>query len=538
MAEQLISVPNIGDAKGVEVIEVLVKPGDTVAKEQSLITLESDKASMEVPSPMTGVVRSLQIKTGDKVSEGSPILLLEVEELVTAKPAAIAEPAIQVKAPVSTPAAQPKAAETAPAASPTATVVKSERTVCVPSIGDAKGVEIIEVLVKAGDKLTKDQSLITLESDKASMEVPSPYAGVVLSLQVKLGDKVSEGTPILLMEAEESVAAPAPQATPVAPRPAAAAPTAAPPRQQAVPFVAAPSSGGGLPHASPSVRRFASELGADIAQINGTGPKGRILKEDVQAYIKARLQQPVGAPAVPAMPAIDFSKFGAVETRPLTRIQKLSATYLQRAWQTIPHVTHHDEADITELEEFRVSMKDEAAQKGVKITLLPFIMEAVVLTLKEFPQFNASLDGETLVLKNYYNIGMAVDTEEGLVVPVLRGADGKRVLELAAEAAALGERARQKQLKRQEIEGGSFTLSSLGGVGGRFFTPIINAPEVAILGLCRTHWGPVYEGGQFVPRLLLPMSLSYDHRVIDGAVAARFMNHLKNLLGDIRRILL
>ncbi|WP_173586082.1 2-oxo acid dehydrogenase subunit E2, partial [Methylogaea oryzae] len=273
-------------------------------------------------------------------------------------------------------------------------------------------------------------------------------------------------------------------------------------------------------------------------QITGTGPKGRILKEDVQAYIKARLQQPAGGIAVASMPSIDFSAFGPVELHQQTRIQKLSAAYLQRAWQTIPHVTHHDEADVTDLEAFRVSLKDEAAKKGVKLTLLPFVAEAVVAALKEFPQFNASLDGDNLVLKRYYNIGMAVDTEEGLVVPVLRDADKMRTLEIGAAMADLSERARKRQLKRQEIEGGSFTLSSLGGVGGRFFTPIINAPEVAILGLCRTQLTPVYRKGQLEPRLLLPLSLSYDHRVIDGAVAARFVNHVKASLADIRRLLL
>lgn len=440
----------------------------------------------------------------------------------------------------------------------------AEQIVRVPNVGDFKALEIIEVLVKPGDTLAVDQSIITLESDKASMEIPSPSAGVVKSLQVKKGDKVSEGAEILtlevtaagaVVEAQPEIAPPAPAvvetAKPQEVRSEAPAPGAHCPPYPAPcpsPYAASPvatqttNSCGVIPHASPAIRRFARELGADVAQISGSGPKGRILKEDVQAYIKARLQQAAAGPAsaVPALPAIDFSAFGPVETRALTRIQKLSASYLLRAWQTIPHVTHHDEADVTELEAFRASLKDEAAKKGVKLTLLPFVAEAVVATLKAFPQFNASLDGDNLVLKSYYHIGMAVDTEEGLVVPVLRDADRMRTFEIAAAMAELSERARKRQLKRTEIEGGSFTLSSLGGVGGRYFTPIINAPEVAILGLCRTYQAPVYQpgNGQFIPRLMLPLSLSYDHRVIDGAVAARFMNHLKVLLGDIRRLLL
>ncbi|TAN47860.1 MAG: branched-chain alpha-keto acid dehydrogenase subunit E2 [Methylococcaceae bacterium] len=438
----------------------------------------------------------------------------------------------------------------------------AEQIVRVPNVGDFKALEIIEVLVKPGDTLALDQSIITLESDKASMEIPSPLAGVVKSLQVKKGDKVSEGAEILTLElaaagaaveTPSEIAPPAPTvaetAKPQEVRSEAPAPGAHCPPYPAPcpsPYAASPLSAQTanscdvIPHASPAIRRFARELGADVAQISGSGPKGRILKEDVQAYIKARLQQAAAGPALPAMPSIDFSAFGPVETRALTRIQKLSASYLLRAWQTIPHVTHHDEADVTDLEAFRVSLKDESAKKGVKLTLLPFVAEAVVATLKAFPQFNASLDGDNLVLKSYYHIGMAVDTEEGLVVPVLRDADRMRTFEIAAAMADLSERARKRQLKRSEIEGGSFTLSSLGGVGGRYFTPIINAPEVAILGLCRTYQVPVYQPGtgQFSPRLMLPLSLSYDHRVIDGAVAARFMNHLKALLGDIRRLLL
>jgi pyruvate dehydrogenase E2 component (dihydrolipoamide acetyltransferase) len=424
----------------------------------------------------------------------------------------------------------------------------AEQLIKVPNVGDAKAVEVIEVLVKPGDMVSLDQSLITLESDKASMEIPSPAAGKVLSLQVKTGDKVNEGAPILTLEIGAEAAAepagPAPAAAQPAAVAAAPAPQAVAPAPAAVPAptpapAVSSTSGEGPSHASPAVRRFARELGADIGQIRGTGPKGRILKEDVQNYIKACLQQPAGSGlSLPPVPSIDFSAFGPVDTQPLSRIQKLSGQYLLRAWQSIPHVTHHDEADITELEAFRVSLKDDAAKRGVKLTLLPFIMQALVAALKAFPQFNASLDGDNLVLKRYYHIGMAVDTEDGLVVPVLRDADRLKTLELAAAAADLSERARNRRLKREEIEGGTCTISSLGGVGGRFFTPIINAPEVAILGLCRTQLTPVYRNGQLEQRLLLPLSLSYDHRVIDGAVAARFTNHLKASLGDIRRLLI
>lgn len=472
----------------------------------------------------------------------------------------------------------------------------AEQIVKVPNIGDSKPVEIVEVLVKPGDTVTVDQSLIALESDKASMEVPSPLAGVVKSLQIKKGDKVSEGSPILTLDVGAALAATDAPITPTesitmdVPVEPKSAPTES--IATAIPVTAAhgnvapearpspcrrgaPTAASNLAHASPVIRRFARELGADVAQIQGSGPKGRILKEDVQTYVKARLQQPVSVESRPhpgprlALSQGEFpsrgweaapTAFGPVKTQPLSRIQKLSATYLQQAWQTIPHVTHHDEADVTDLEAFRQSLKDHATKQGVKLTLLPFIVAAVVAALKEFPRFNASLDGDTLILKQYYHIGMAVDTEEGLVVPVLRDADTKRTLELATAIADLSERARNRRLKREEIEGGCFTLSSLGGVGGRFFTPIINAPEVAILGLCRSHWAPVYqsrathhpsrpagelrmglcggEDGQFVPRLLLPLSLSYDHRVIDGAAAARFMSHVKELLGDIRRLLL
>jgi pyruvate dehydrogenase E2 component (dihydrolipoamide acetyltransferase) len=442
-----------------------------------------------------------------------------------------------------------------------------ESVVVVPDIGDFKDVEIIEILVNPGDTIKADDSLISLESDKAAMEIPSTQGGTVKELKVKLGDKVSQGSPILTLivedaagegaaaneeppapapvaetkpEAESSAPKPEPIAVPPEPAPAAAAAPAPVP----MPSAPAESRAGVPPHASPSVRRFARELGADLTRITGSGTKGRILKEDVQIYVKARLQQPERAPATvlgfPEPVEIDFSQFGAIDRQPLSRINKLSAAALHRAWVTIPHVTQHDEADITDLEEFRVSLKKEAERRDVKLTPLPLIMKAVVAALKAFPKFNASLaaNGEELILKRYYHIGFAVDTPDGLVVPVLRDADQKSVFEIAAELGEMGVKARGRKLRNPDLQGGTFTISSLGGIGGTSFTPIVNAPEVAILGVSRAQTKPVYREGQFVPRLMLPLSLSYDHRVIDGAEAARFITHIVQMLADLRRILL
>jgi len=441
-----------------------------------------------------------------------------------------------------------------------------EAVVSVPDIGDYKNVEIIEVLVKTGDAVKADDSLIALESDKAAMEVPSPFGGTVKEVKVQLGDRVSQGSPILTLVVEEggtptAASEPAPAAaTPPEPAPTPeppAAATAPPPAPAATPQPAqvgaavappapatTPPGEGAPPHASPSVRKFARELGADLAQIRGTGVKGRILKEDVQNFIKQRLQQPERTAAsgflLPEPVEIDFSQFGPVDRKPMSRIKKLSAANLHRAWVGIPHVTHQDEADITDLEAFRVSLKQEAERREVKLTLLPFIMKAVIATLKAFPNFNASLaaNGEELILKQYYHLGFAVDTPDGLVVPVLRDADRKSVYEIAAELAELGVRARNRKLRNTDLQGGTFTISSLGGIGGTSFTPIVNAPEVSILGVCKSQIKPVYQSGQWVPRLMLPLSLSYDHRVIDGAEAARFAATLAQLLGDLRRVLL
>lgn len=433
--------------------------------------------------------------------------------------------------------------------------------VFVPDIGDFKNIEIIEILVKPGDVIQADDPLITLESDKAAMEVPAPRAGVVKSMLVKVGDRVSQGTPIMLLEPggqSESAAAPVAEAAAVAkPEPSAAkaesapapvtkvaSPTPETPKAPPVPAVTEAASGPA--HASPAVRKFARELGADLSRITGSGDKGRILKGDVQAFIKQSLQSGGQTPAVggafafPMPPRIDFSQFGDIEQVELPRIKKLSGAHLHRSWVGIPHVTQYDQADITDLEAFRVSLKAEAEKSGVKLTFLPFVIKAIVAALKAYPNFNASLtpDAQSLVVKRYYNIGVAVDTPDGLVVPVVREADRKSIFELAAELAEVSARARGKKLRGGDMEGGCFTITSLGGIGGTAFTPIINAPEVAILGLSRAATQPVYRDGQFVPRLMLPLSLSYDHRVIDGAEAARFITHLSALLADLRRALL
>jgi pyruvate dehydrogenase E2 component (dihydrolipoamide acetyltransferase) len=511
-----VVVPDIGDFKEVEVIEILVKPGDAVAKEQSLITLESDKATMEIPSPEAGVVKELKIKTGDKVSKGTPILVLDAQEKAR-------------------PAEKPKPQESKPAGA---------MTVEVPDIGDFKDVEVIEVLVKPGDSVAKEQSLIALESDKATMEIPSPAAGVVKDLKVKVGDKVSKGAAILLLEASEksvqekakAIPAAAPKAPAPAPKPASAAPV---PQE-------APS--GAKPHASPSVRKFARELGVDLTRVQGSGPKGRILHTDVQAFVKGVVQgrAPQGAPGgvlpfnLPAWPEVDFAKFGPVETKPLSRIQKLSGPYLHRNWISIPHVTQFDEADITDLEAFRKNQTVETEKKGFKLTMLAFMIKACVTALRQFPQFNASLEssGEALIIKKYYHIGVAVDTPGGLVVPVVKDAERKGVFDIAHELADISKLARDGKLKPTDMQGGTFSISSLGGIGGTAFTPIINAPEVAILGVSRSATRPVWDGKAFIPRLMLPLSLSYDHRVIDGATAARFSAYLVSVLSDIRKLIL
>ncbi len=426
----------------------------------------------------------------------------------------------------------------------------------LPDIGDFQGVDVVEVLVAPGDKVEKEQSLIVLESDKATMEVPAPCAGVVRELRVGVGDQVSEGDLIAVIEGSEEAAAqePSPEPPPSAERTPApeAAPAVGTPNAMAVPTVldadAAPPEAWKppVPHASPSVRLLARELGVDLTLVPGSGRKGRILKEDVQSFVKASLSQgtgagvPIAGVQVAAPLEIDFSKFGATELQPLNRIRKLSAANLHRSWVTVPHVTQFDEADITDLDAFRKEQKAAAAERGVKLTFLPFVVKAVTTALRDFPHFNASLDvtGENLILKRYFHIGVAVDTENGLVVPTIKDAEKKGLFEIAGELQDLSERARTRKLRPSDLQGGSFSISSLGGIGGTFFTPIVNHPEVAILGVSRMEWKPVHRDGEFVPRLILPLSLSYDHRVIDGADAVRFTSHLAALLSDLRRLLL
>ena len=549
-----IKVPDIGDFKDIPVIEVLVKPGDVVKAEDSLVTLESDKATMDVPSPAAGTVRELKVKPGDKVSEGSVIVLLEAVAVVAARadtPAAAgaAASAVPGVAAASAPAA------TAAAAAPATAAASRTVEVKVPDIGDFSDIPIIEILVKAGDTVAADASLVTLESDKATMDVPAPVAGNVRELKVKVGDKVSEGTLILSLDTvaattpaavAPAVAAAQPPAETAAPKPAAAAAAAAP----APSATAINAAGYNLAHASPAIRKFARELGVDLARVSGSGPKGRIQHEDVQGFVKQALTGAAGAPPAAstataggglnllAWPSVDFAKFGPVETRPLSRIQKISGANLHRNWVMIPHVTNHDDADITDLEAFRVQLNKEMEKSGVKVTMLAFLIKAAVAALQKFPQFNASLDGETLVLKKYFHIGFAADTPNGLMVPVIRNADQKGIVQIAKEMTELSAKAREGKLGAAEMQGGCFSISSLGGIGGTYFTPIINAPEVSILGVCRSATRPVWDGKQFAPRLILPLSLSWDHRVIDGAAAARFNSFLAALLADMRRIML
>ena len=550
MAETIdVRVPDIGDFKDVPVIEILVKPGDAVKKNDSIVTLESDKASMEVPAPVDGTVAEIKVKLGDKVSQGSVILSLASDVVRQAhhdEPKAAAPSAESVVPQahhdeMATPAA---AAETAAPAAGAESVVELK----VPDIGDFKDVPVIEVMVKPGDAVAKDASIVTLESDKASMEVPASVAGTIADVRVKVGDKVSQGSVIATVRT--AAAAPVESAVRQAhhdegvrrapsqePTPRAEAPTR---------DGAAQVSGNGAVHASPSIRRFARELGVDLHNVRASGPNGRVTREDVQHFVKGALQNggaagggagTAGLPIAP-WPSVDFAQFGEIERKPLSRIKKISGPNLHRNWVMIPHVTQNDDADVTDLEEFRKELNAEYGKQGVKVTMLAFLIKASIAALKKFPEFNSSLDGDELVYKRYYNIGFAADTPGGLVVPVIKNADAKGLAQIAQETAELAAKARDGKLGPADMQGGTFTISSLGSIGGTYFTPIINAPEVAILGACRAAMRPVWDGTQFVPRLIQPLSLSYDHRVIDGAAAARFTAYLAGLLRDLRRALL
>ena len=533
-----VRIPNIGDFHDLPIIAILVKEGDTIALESPLVELESEKATMEVPSPAAGVVQRVTVTVGDKVSEGSTILTLSSESATPVK-------AAPAPAPVSTNGAGVAPAVAATHASSASAVVEFR----VPDIGDFENIPVIEVLVAAGDRVEKETSLVTLESEKATMDVPAVEAGIVRDVKLKVGDRVSKGALIALVEVA-SAAAPAQAPTP---QPATPAPVSAP-----VPAAVVPSSYGapgdageagapnnGVVHASPSIRRFARELGVDLHAVAGSGPHERVTRDDVQNYVKAALARPAPAPApaggalpfdLPPWPKPDFAQYGEIERVPLSRIRKVSGPNLHRNWVTIPHVTNNDEADVTDLEAFR--KKCNAENPTAKVTMLAFVVKACVAALAAFPDVNSSLDGDELIHKRYYNIGFAADTPNGLVVPVLKNADRKGILEIANESAALAKKARDGKLGMGDMSGATFTISSLGGIGGTSFTPIVNAPEVAILGLSRAALKPVWDGTAFVPRLMLPLSLSYDHRVIDGALAARFNAALAASLGDLRRVLL
>ncbi|MBA1276609.1 MULTISPECIES: dihydrolipoyllysine-residue acetyltransferase [Pseudomonadaceae] len=541
---QEIKVPDIGSSGKASVIEISVKAGDTIEAEQALITLESDKASMEIPSPAAGVVESISVKVGDEVGTGDLILIL--------KGAATSKPATAASAPAEKPKAQQSEAAEESAAEPAGESVEEVR---IPDIGSSGAANVIEVMVKAGDSVEADQSLITLESDKASMEIPAPKAGVVESLSIKVGDEAKTGDLILTLKVKGAAPAKKPEAKreEAAPQQQAVAPNkqGVPEAQAAAtapPVVSGPSKAGTKVHAGPAVRMTAREFGVELADVQGTGPKGRILKEDVQAYVKNMMSKAKQAPAegatggagIPPIPTIDFSRFGEVEEVPMTRLMQVGAANLHRSWLNVPHVTQFESADITELEAFRVAQKAIAEKAGVKLTVLPLLLKACAHLLKELPEFNASLapSGKAVIRKKYVHVGFAVDTPDGLMVPVIRNVDQKSLLQLAGEAAELAEKARNKKLSPDAMQGACFTISSLGHIGGTGFTPIVNAPEVAILGVSKATMQPVWDGSAFQPRLMLPLSLSYDHRVINGAAAARFTKRLSELLADIRTMLL
>ena len=560
-----VKVPDIGDFDAVPVIELFVKVGDTIAVDDAIATLESDKATMDVPSSHAGVVKEILVGIGDKVAEGTVLIKVESATVGAAQAASLSG------APASAAAEQKLAAGAAPtgagagAAPAAAPAAGGVVEVKVPDIGDFDAVPIIELFVKVGDTIKVDDAIATLESDKATMDVPSSAAGVVKEVLVSIGDKVGEGSVLIKLEttgggAVAAAPAAAPAATPAAaPSPAPLAdggPAASAPASMPVASPAAPSAVklGGKVHASPSVRAFARELGVDLGQVKATGPKGRILKEDVAGFIKAAMSSGVVPGKTPAAaaagaslgggldllpwPKVDFAKFGEVEVKPLSRIKKISGQNLARNWVMIPAVTYHEDADITDLEAFRVAMNKEHEKSGKKLTMLAFIIKASVRALQEFPEFNTSLDGDNLVYKKYFNIAFAADTPNGLVVPVIKDADKKSVFDIAAESGALAKKARDGKLGPADMSGACFTISSLGGIGGTYFAPIVNAPEVAILGVNKSVMKPVWDGKQFVPRLTLPMSLTADHRVIDGALATRFNVYLAQLLADFRRVML
>ncbi len=553
MAIEKITVPDLGDAADVEIIELLVAVGDTVAENDSLMVLESDKAAMEIPAPMAGVVKSIAINLGDQVNSGSEILSLEVEGAATAedaKPEA-SEPD-QPAASKSEPAESETQQQAEPSAeAPSSASAQSEESVVkVPDLGTDDEVDVIEIHVSVGDNISADDPLITLESDKAAMEVPAPQDGEVLELLIKVGDKVKTGSDVIRISGAGAAASPASapassdaavvaSSAPEAPAPATA-PSPAPAATPKAPAVNAEQSG--KVYAGPAVRKLARELGVDLALVPGTGARSRVVKEDIHAFVKARINNPpvAAGTSISAVPDVDFSQFGEIEEVARSKMQKVTAANMQRNWSSVPHVAQFNEADVTELEEFRAELKPEAEKKGVKLTFLPFLLKACAKALAEYPQFNVSLhsSGEYVIQKKYYHIGVAVATEAGLVVPVIRDVDKKSIYELADEVIELSNKAKQRKLTLEEMQGACFTISSLGAVGGTGFIPIINAPEVAILGVSKTEIKPVYRNGEFQPRKMLPITLCYDHKAVNGVDGGMFADYLVKLLGDIRRLAL
>ncbi|SFN54723.1 dihydrolipoyllysine-residue acetyltransferase [Marinobacter pelagius] len=546
MSEQEIKVPDLGGADEVEIIEIIASEGDSVEEEDPILTVESDKASVELPAPLKGKITKITVKVGDKVSEGDVVGMMEVSGESGGSDESAGEEQEEEKAEEQ---AEAKSEESKPAPKKKSGGSRKE-TVKVPNLDGFDNVPVIEINVSEGDTIEADDPLVTVESDKATMEVPSPYAGKVEKILVKEGDKLSEGDDLLEMtiveeggEEEEAPSAPAKEEK-------AESKPAEKPKQEATPqpqgSTYEPPSPGAKVHAGPAVRKLARELGADLTRVKGSGPKGRIVKDDVQAYVKGQLQQAqqgggvATGSGIPGVKLPDFSQFGEVERESMSRMMAATATNMQRSWLNVPHVTQFDEADITEMESFRKAQKAAGEKKGVKMTPLPFLLKACAAALAELPQFNVSLDMERkeVVRKKYIHIGIAVDTPHGLMVPVIRDVDQKGLWDLAAESAELAQKARDKQLKPAEMQGACFTITSLGGIGGTAFTPIVNTPEVAILGVSKAAMKPVWDGNEFQPRLMLPLSLSYDHRAVNGADAARFTNLLTQLLGDIRTLLL
>jgi len=539
-----IKVPDIGDIADAEIIEISVSVGDKIDSDDTIIVLETDKATMDIPASSSGVVKDILCAVGDKVAFDAVILTVDAGE---------ANEAVEVVEETQVDSQGEEVPEliTEIAEQPPVKTSTKKQEINIPDIGDDGAVDVIEVSVKVGDTVEKDDTLIVLETEKASMDIPAPFAGTLVEFSISVGDKVSSGDLMGILEgidvsADQTVAtvtkkASTPQATSLTPSSSTISTTTTPPAP--APAVAVEPAKKGVVHASPAIRRFARELGADLSIVKGTGPKGRIVKIDVQQFVKSELAKPkstTSSSALPQMPVIDFNKFGETESVPLSKIQKISSTNLHRNWVAIPHVTQHDDADITEMEAFRKAMKAEALAEGIKLTPLAFMLKAVVASLKAYPRFNSSLsaDGETLIMKKYFNIGVAVETPDGLVVPVVKDVDKKSIYELASDLSELSAKAREKKLGIDGMQGSCFTISSLGGIGGTSFTPIVNWPDVAILGVSKSSMKPVWNGNEFEPRLMLPLSLSYDHRVVDGAVAARFVTHLSRTLGDIRRLVL